>query len=73
MNRIAVLDGLDTYDLGDLGAIRRGGKKRRRRKGFSVKQKRQHAKFRKAAKSCSRRRKGSYKVCMKKKLKKGRR
>lgn len=68
-NRIAVLDGLDMYDLGDYGAV----KKRRRKRKSSKRRTTQQNKFAKAAKSCSRRRKGSYKSCMRKKLKKGRR
>lgn len=62
MNRIGILDG-----YGDYGAHQGKGKhhrKSRRRKTS------QQVKFSKAAKSCARRRTGSFKVCMKKKLKK---
>lgn len=61
MNRIGILDG-----YGDYGAYHR--KKKRHRK--SKRRSKQQVKFSKAAKSCSRRRTGSFRNCMKKKLKK---
>lgn len=73
MNRIAVLDG-----YGDLSAYWRKDKKGRSRKHGKItpKQKKTFARFRKSVKSCSiavkRNPRKSYRACMAKKLKKGR-
>lgn len=69
MNEVVVLDGYEGYDFG----AHKPKHRKSRRKRMSPKQARHARRFAKAAKSCARARKGSFKSCMKKKLKKGRR